>query len=80
MEFYDKNKTGELGSRLAGDTELIMDSVTTNISMFFKASVGIIGMTALILYISYKLTLVLVLLMIPLVPFAITMGKVGGKL
>ena len=35
VDFYDRNKTGELGSRLAADTELIMDSVTTNISTFF---------------------------------------------
>jgi ATP-binding cassette subfamily B protein len=66
VAFFDKNRTGELTSRLSSDCTVIQDAVTVNISMFLRSLIGAIGGFIVIFSMSWKLTLI----MFAVLPFA----------
>lgn len=57
--FFDKSRTGELTNRLASDTQVIQNTVTTNISMLARYTLQMILSIGLMFYISPRLTAVL---------------------
>lgn len=59
IAFYDVNRTGELVNRLASDTTLIQNTVTTNVPSFLRALAIVIGGLAILFSISWKLTMVM---------------------
>lgn len=59
IAFYDVNRTGELVNRLASDTTLIQNTVTTSLSSFLRALGLVIGGLAVLFSISWKLTMVM---------------------
>jgi ABC-type multidrug transport system fused ATPase/permease subunit len=54
--FFDRNKTGDLLSRLNSDTAVIQDSLSNNVSMFVRSMVTIIVTLVILIYISPQLT------------------------
>jgi ATP-binding cassette subfamily B protein len=58
--FFDATKTGELISRLASDTAVLKDAVTTNISMAVRWLATALGGTIYLFVLSWKLALVMV--------------------
>merc|ERR1712023_540121 len=42
IAFFDRNKTGELLSRLSSDTSKLQDAATASVSMFLRTCLGII--------------------------------------
>lgn len=58
ITFFDSQKTGEILSRIANDTQVIQDGLSTNISMFFRTMIFIIATIIILAVISWKLTLV----------------------
>lgn len=76
IAFFDREKTGELTNRLASDTTVLQNTVTVNISMFFRYVVGAIGGTAMLMYMSPRLAGVS-LLVVPFVAIgAVAYGRV----
>ena len=63
--FFDAQRTGELLNRLSADTNVIQSGVTVNISMALRFFVQALGSVSILLWTSWKLTLV----MLAVVPF-----------
>jgi ABC-type multidrug transport system fused ATPase/permease subunit len=55
--FFDQAQTGDLVSRISGDTSILRDAVTGNISSSLRLSATIIGGIAYLFVLSWKLTL-----------------------
>jgi ABC-type multidrug transport system fused ATPase/permease subunit len=60
IAFFDVTKSGELVNRLASDTDVLKNAVTTNISMGLRFSATIIGALIVMLAMSWKLTLLII--------------------
>src|SRR5688500_13900407 len=71
VAFFDKERTGDLMSRLASDTATLQGSVSSNISYGLRNFIQLIGGIALLIYTSPRLTL-LILAVVP----AIAIGAV----
>lgn len=53
VAFFDVYKTGDMLSRISSDTTVVQDGLGTNISMFLRAFVFIIGTLVVLSYISW---------------------------
>ncbi|WP_426748000.1 ABC transporter transmembrane domain-containing protein [Myxococcus faecalis] len=71
VAFFDERRTGELTSRLASDTSVLQNTVTTNVSMTLRYTFQALGGVALLFFTSPRLTLV----MLALIP-AVAIGAV----
>ena len=69
--FFDENRTGELVNRLADDCSVLQSTVTSNVSMALRQLLQLLGSLAIIFFISWRLTLV----MLAVVP-VVTVGAV----
>jgi len=78
--FFDTTKSGELVNRLASDTDVLKNAVTTNISMGLRFSATIVGALIVMLAMSWKLTLLIIGTVPVLVCVAATYGNFVGKL
>ena len=58
VAFFDETKTGDILSRISSDTSVIQDGLSTNISMFIRCMIFIIVTLFILCYISWRLTLV----------------------
>jgi len=59
MDFFNKNKVGELTSRLSSDITLIQDTLRTTIAEFFRQIIIIVGSIIFIAMISWRLSLIM---------------------
>lgn len=59
MDFFNRNKVGELTSRISSDITQIQDTLKTTIAEFFRQVVIIIGSIAFLFFISWKLALIM---------------------
>lgn len=59
MDFFNKNKVGELTSRMASDITQVQDTLRTTIPEFFRQIVIILGGVSFLLYLSWKLSLIM---------------------
>lgn len=75
--FFDQRRTGELTNRLASDTTVLQNAVTVNLSMALRFALQVLGAIAILLWTSWKLTLIM-LAVVPLV--AAGAGIYGRKL
>jgi ATP-binding cassette, subfamily B, bacterial MsbA len=71
--FFEKRQSGELMSRLSNDTAVVQMFVTTGISDSIRLPVGIITALGVAIYLSAKLTIIVLLLM-PVILFAMSIG------
>ncbi|MEE2786159.1 MAG: ABC transporter transmembrane domain-containing protein [Myxococcota bacterium] len=76
VAFFDTHRTGELTNRLSADTTVVQNTATVNISMFLRHALTVIGALAILLWTSWKLTLV----MLSLVPIAVVAGLFYGRM
>lgn len=74
IAFFDQNKTGELLSRLGGDTTMLKDAVTTNVSMALRNMATVLGGIVYLFLKSWKLALV----MLALVPTVAVLAVIYG--
>ena len=75
--FFDARQTGELTNRLASDTTVLQNAVTVNISMALRFGVQALGAIGILLWINWRLCLVM-LTVVPVV--AGIAGFYGSKL
>nr|MDJ0841672.1 ABC transporter transmembrane domain-containing protein [Acidobacteriota bacterium] len=78
--FFDQRKTGELMSRLASDTTVLQNTVSTNISEGLRHLTMVIGGIALLFYSSPRLTMVMLVVVPPVVIAALWFGRIIRKL
>ncbi len=74
--FFDRQRTGELTNRLASDTTVIQKAVTVNVSMLLRFVVQAVGAIAILAWINWKLTLV----MLAVVPVVAAGAGLYGRL
>jgi len=75
MDFFNKNKVGELTSRIAADITLIQDTLRTTIAEFFRQIIIIIGSIVFITIVSWKLALI----MLATVPVMALIAVIFGR-
>jgi len=76
VAFFDSRRTGELINRLSADTSLIQDAVTTDASMVLRFGVTLIGSLTIMTIASWRLTLVMLLV----VPFVAIGATIYGRM
>jgi ATP-binding cassette subfamily B protein len=75
VAFFDERRTGELTSRLASDTTVLQNTVTSNVSMGLRYTLQTLGGVTLLFYTSAQLTLVMLALVPPVVVGAVLNGR-----
>lgn len=76
MDFFHRNRVGELTSRITTDVGQIQFSITTALSELIRQSVVLVGGIAFVAYTSPQLTLV----MLVAVPILVLMALIFGRL
>jgi ABC-type multidrug transport system fused ATPase/permease subunit len=59
MDFFNRNKVGELTSRLSNDISQIQETMRTTVAEFFRQIVIVAGGTLFLFFISWKLALIM---------------------
>ena len=77
LSFYAERRTGELVSRLTNDVALLQQSITWNLVILLRQIITIIGAAALLFWLDWRLTL-LILLVVPII--TLVMVYLGGRI
>ena len=80
MGFFDDRRTGELTSRLASDTQVLQNAVTSNLSMTMRYGVQALGGLLLLFVTSAKLSMVLLVVLPIVLGTAIVYGRIVRRL
>lgn len=80
MDFFNKNKVGELTSRISSDIEKIQETLRTTIAEFFRQVVIIVGGIIFLLVISPKLALIMLATVPVMAIVAVFFGRFIRKL
>ena len=75
MGFFDANRTGELTSRLASDTQLVQNAVTNNLSMALRYGVQAVGGLVILFVTNLRLSLVMAVVLPVVLVVAIGYGR-----
>jgi ABC transporter fused permease/ATP-binding protein len=75
VSFFDFNRTGELMSRLSSDCATLQNTVTVNVSMTLRNIGQVTGGLAFMFYTSWKLSLIMLVLIPPTALAAAVFGK-----
>jgi ABC-type multidrug transport system fused ATPase/permease subunit len=59
LDFFNRNKVGELTSRITGDLNLIQETLKTTVAEFFRQVVTIFGGIIWLFFLSWKLALIM---------------------
>lgn len=80
VSFYDKNQVGELSSRIATDISMLQELLVTTLAEFIRQWITIVIGIAVILFISPKLTGIMLAIIPVVVVLIIVFGKKIRKL
>ncbi|MEO7327490.1 MAG: ABC transporter transmembrane domain-containing protein, partial [Minicystis sp.] len=80
IAFFDETRTGEITNRLASDTTVLQNTVSTNISMALRFMATVIGGIGCLIYTSPKLTLLMLSVVPPVALGAVAYGRRVRKL
>ena len=75
--FFDGQKTGDLMSRINTDSTVLQNTLSVNISMILRNGAAAVGGLIFLLFTSWKLTL---LLLVILPPAAFLAARFGGRI
>lgn len=75
INFFSKNKIGEINSRISADIALLQETFTTTFAEFIRQIIIIIGGIAFLSWISIELTLFMILVLPAIILFAVYFGK-----
>ncbi|KAJ1665533.1 ATP-binding cassette permease mdl1 [Coemansia sp. RSA 1813] len=80
MGFFDRNRSGDLVSRLSVDTSIVSKSITNNVSDGLRASISAVVGVAMMVYVSPKLTAIMLGVVPPIALWAVIYGRFIKKL
>ena len=80
MDFFNRNKVGELTSRIAADITLIQDTLRTTIAEFFRQIIIIVGSVIFITIVSWRLALIMLATVPVMALVAVLFGRFIRKL
>lgn len=75
VSYYDNHETGETISRMTNDTGVVKGLISEHLTGFFTGILGVVGSIAVLLYLDWKMTL----MMLIVVPLAILILAPLGK-
>ena len=75
IEFFDRERTGELISRLGSDTGMIQDIVSIKLSVFLRYSLQVVVGIVLMLLLSFKLSIAILVTLPLLVVISLILAK-----
>lgn len=75
ISFYEKNRIGELSSRITTDVIKLQDALSIDLAEFFRQILTLIGGIAILIFISPKMTLFI----LTIVPIVVILGFIFGK-
>lgn len=75
VAYFDKTRSGDLASRLSNDASQIQQTLTSDLSGLFGNLVTLCGGTAVLLYLNWQLTIVVLLLLTVVMSFFIIFGR-----
>jgi ABC transporter fused permease/ATP-binding protein len=75
VAFFDRHRTGELVSRLASDTTVLQQTVSTNISIGLRHALTVAGGLGFLFYTSPRLTAFMLLIVPPVAFGAVFFGR-----
>jgi ABC-type multidrug transport system fused ATPase/permease subunit len=75
VAFFDFNRTGELMSRLSSDSATLQNTVSVNISQGIRNLAQVLGGFAFMFYTSWKLSVILLIIIPPVALMAYFFGK-----
>lgn len=80
IQFFDENKTGSLMSRLQNDCQKIEQAMSTQIALVLKSTIFCTTVIIIIFVISWRMTLFMIAVMMPLMFYAKCVGTYYKKL
>ena len=80
LDFFNRNKVGELTSRLSADISLIQDTLRTTIAEFFRQIIIVFGSIIFITIVSWKLALIMIASVPIMAIIAVFFGRFIRKL
>lgn len=80
MDFFNKNKVGELTSRISSDITQVQETLKTTIAEFFRQVVIIVGGIIFIMIFSWKLSLIMMATVPVMAIIAVFFGRFIRKL
>lgn len=75
QDFFNRNKVGELSSRISADVTLINDTLRTTIAEFFRQIITILGSIVFIVFVSWRLSLIMLATVPVMVVVAVFFGR-----
>ncbi|KAJ2851155.1 ATP-binding cassette permease mdl1 [Coemansia brasiliensis] len=75
LGFFDRNRTGDLVSRLSTDTSIVSKSITNNVSDGLRASISAVAGLSMMVYVSPKLTGIMLGIVPPIALWAVLYGR-----
>ena len=75
MDFFNQNKVGELTSRISADINLVQETMRTTIAEFFRQIVIIVGGVSFLLFLSWKLALIMLATIPVMIITAVFFGR-----
>ncbi|WP_249319076.1 ABC transporter ATP-binding protein [Yeguia hominis] len=76
IRYFDRHTHGELMSRYTNDTDTIREMLSNSVTNFISSGITIIGVFALMVYYSWQLTLLVLLMLVVMLS---VIKKIGGK-
>ncbi|WP_028547531.1 ABC transporter ATP-binding protein [Paenibacillus sp. UNC451MF] len=61
IPYYDNNRTGETISRMTNDTGVVKGLISEHVTSFFNGMISIIGSITILLFLDWKMTLIMLL-------------------
>lgn len=80
MDFFNAHKVGELTSRIASDITQIQETMRTTIAEFFRQLVIVVGGITFLVFISWKLSLIMIATVPVMALIAVFFGRFIRKL
>lgn len=80
VTYYDENETGETMSRITQDTTMLKQLVSDHLVSFITGIISVIGAVAILLYLDWKMTLIM-LISIPIsMAIILPLGRIMHKI
>lgn len=75
MDFFNRNKVGDLTSRIASDITLVQDTLRTTIAEFIRQIIIVIGSVVFITIVSWRLALIMLAIIPVMAIVAVLFGR-----
>ncbi|MDW0117999.1 ABC transporter ATP-binding protein [Sporosarcina thermotolerans] len=80
VTYYDENETGETMSRITQDTTMLKQLVSDHLVSFITGIISVIGAVAILLYLDWKMTLIMLISIPVSMAIILPLGRIMHKI